>query len=74
MVDKIIVSPQYMGHTISSCLWKIYSIQPFVDRRVINSRNQKKVGIDNVCENANQVSHDYNTDNLVYMENNGIYR
>ena len=45
-----------------------------VEWRVVTAANQRQVDIDNVRENARQVTHDYAIGNLVYVEMTGIYR
>ena len=51
----------------------IFNLTSVVDWRVMTSGKQQQVDIDKVLENAWQVTHDCEIDNLVYLEMTGIY-
>ena len=49
----------------------ISNVTSVVDWRVITAGKQQQVNINNVQENARQVTHDYTIINLVYVETTG---
>ena len=52
----------------------IFNLASVVDWRVITTGKQWQVNIDDVQENARQVTHEYSIGNIVYVEMTGIYR
>ena len=52
----------------------LFNLVSFVDWRVVTAANQHQVEIDNVRENAKQVTHDYTIGDQVYVEMTEIYR
>ena len=44
-----------------------------VDWRVITSRNQIQVNIDNLCKHGKQLIHDWDIGDIVYVDNTSIY-
>ena len=51
-----------------------FNLASLVDWQVLTAAKQHQVDIDNVRENAKQVTHDYTIGDIVYVEMNGIYR
>ena len=51
----------------------LFNLALVVDWRVATAAKQHQVDIDNVRENAKQVTHDYAIGNQVYVEMTGIY-
>ena len=45
-----------------------------VDLQVITKASKHQVDIDNVQENARQVTHEYTVNDLLYLEMTSIYR
>ena len=54
--------------------YMIFNLASVVDWRVITTKKQRHVNIDNARENAKKVNHDYTVGNLVYAEMTGINR
>ena len=50
----------------------IFSLTIIVSWRVVTTRNQRQIVIDNVHNNSSQVRHDYAIGDLVYVENTGV--
>ena len=53
--------------------YMLFNLASVVDWRVITTVKQRQVDIDNVKENAKQVTHDYAIGDQVYVEITGIY-
>ena len=47
--------------------YMLFNLAPVVDWRVVTAANQHQLDIDNVKENANQVTHDYAVGDQVYV-------
>ena len=52
----------------------LFNLESAVDWRVVTAAKQRQADIDNVRENAKQVTHDYAIGDRVYVEMIGIYR
>ena len=51
----------------------LFNLTSTIDWRVVNARKQQKVDIDNDQKSVRKFRNDYAIDNLVYMEETGIY-
>ena len=54
--------------------YMLFNLISIIDWRIVTTRTQRQINIDNVSETARQVMHDYAIGNLVYVENTGIYQ
>ena len=52
----------------------LFNLALVVDWRVVTVANQRQVDIDNVRDNARQVTYDYTICDQVYVKMTGIYR
>ena len=52
----------------------LFNLASVVDRQVETTARKRQVDIDNVRENAKQVTHDYPIEDQVYVKMTGIYR
>ena len=52
----------------------LFKLASVVDWKVVTAAKQRQVDIDNVRENAKQVTHEYAIGHQVYAEMTGIYR
>ena len=52
----------------------LFNLASVVDWQVVTAAKQRQLDIDNVRENAKQVTHDYVIGDQVYVEMAGIYR
>ena len=53
--------------------YMIFNLASVIDWWVITAAKQRQVNIDNIRENARQVTHDYKIGNQVYVGITGIY-
>ena len=51
----------------------LFNLASVIDWQVVTPEKQRQVDIDNVIENAKQVTHDYAIGNLVYVKITCIY-
>ena len=53
--------------------YMISNLSSIVDWKVITTRKQQQVDIDNALENTTKVRHNYAVDNIVFVDKDGIY-